>query len=74
MKVLMKINFNSSGTVLQDTAIWKSCNGHINKDTPPLGIWIMSGGVILVQTHAPKQVRTTSCFAVVETKWVPLLG
>jgi len=56
MKVLVKNNLNSSGTVLQDTVVWKSCNEHINKNTRPSGIRNDTG--ILVYTHAQKQLST----------------
>lgn len=66
MKVLVKNNWNSSGTVLQGTAVWTWCNGRISKDTQPFGInttrRIMSEILqVLAQTHAKKQPSTDNC-------------
>jgi len=65
--LLAQNNYASSGTVLQDTVVWKSRNGQINKETQLLGKERPLGGV-----HKSSRVRTTLCFAVVETKRVPL--
>ena len=37
MKVLVKIRCDSSGTAPQDTVVWKSCDGRIDRDTHPFG-------------------------------------
>lgn len=57
MQVLVKNNLNISGTVLQDTVVIKSCNGHINKDTIT-SILDQTITIILEKTHAQKQMST----------------
>ena len=51
-------NLNTSSIMWQATAVLKSYNGRINKDTQPIGISKMSGEIILVLTHAKKQPST----------------
>ena len=68
MKVLILNNFNSSGSMLQDMVVWKSCDGHISKDTRPFGVNITYFGSIDRYTCAKVAGTETSSFAMVERK------
>ena len=52
----MKTKFDSSGSMRQNTVVWASWNGHVEKDTQPFGIRNLTGGVLLVKTHTEKQL------------------
>ena len=55
INALVSNKTNSSGTMRQDTAVWKSWNGPAYRDTQSLGSF---RGFILVQKLAQKQPST----------------